>query len=93
MIVPTVALCPRRLATRSAATTLAPLDVPPNMASSRARRRAIALPSSVLTASISSTSSRLQSAGTNPIPIPSILCEPGDFPASTADSAGSTATT
>ena len=34
-----------------------------------------------------------QSGGTNPIPTPSILCDPDGLPESTADSAGSTATT
>src|SRR5437867_1867747 len=93
MIVPTVAPAPSRFATCSAATMLAPLDVPAKMASSRARRRAIAFASSEATMKISFTSSRLQSGGMNPIPMPSIWCEPDGFPESTADSAGSTPAT
>src|SRR5256712_670723 len=93
MIVPTVAPAPSRLATCSAATMLAPLDVPAKMASSRARRRAIALASSEATMKISFTSSRLQSGGVDPIPMASIWCEPYGLPASTADSAGSTPAT
>ena len=41
----------------------------------------------------SSSSSRLSTAGTKPAPIPWILCGPGVPPDSTADAAGSTATT
>src|SRR5437870_2415296 len=93
MIVPTVAPVPSRFATCSAATMLAPLEVPAKMASSRARRRAIALASSEATMKISFTSSRLQSGGMNPIPMPSIWCEPDGLPESTADSAGSTPAT
>src|SRR3989441_5187395 len=93
MIVPTVAPAPSRFATCSAATMLAPLEVPAKMASSRARRRAIALASSEATMKISFTSSRLQSGGMNPIPMPSIWCELDGFPESTADSAGSTPAT
>src|SRR5437879_1982159 len=93
MIVPTVAPAPSRLATCSAATMLAPLEVPAKMASSRARRRAISFASSEATMKISFTSSRLQSGGMNPIPMPSIWCEPDGLPESTADSAGSTPAT
>src|SRR6266516_1712930 len=84
MIVPTVAPAPSRLATCSAATMLAPLEVPAKMASSRARRRAIAFASSEPTMKISFTSS---------MPMPSIWCEPDGFPESTADSASSTPAT
>ena len=37
--------------------------------------------------------SRLRSRGMNPIPIPSIWCDPEGFPESTADSVGPTAAT
>src|SRR5256885_11804017 len=90
MIVPTVAPAPSRFATCSAATMLAPLEVPAKMASSRARRRAIALASSEATMKISFTSSRLQSGGMKPIPLPSVWCAPVRFAESTPDSAGST---
>ena len=60
---------PRRSATRIAATTFAPEDVPANRASSRARRRVIAFASSVGTGTISSTSDGSQSGGTAPIRI------------------------
>ena len=76
MIVATVADGPSCRATRIAATTFAPDEVPAKIPSSLARRRAIALASSVETAWISLTSSGFQSGGTKPIPIPSILCEP-----------------
>jgi len=93
MIVTTVARGPSRSATRRDATTFAPLEEPAKIASSRASRLAIAFASSVATVTISSTSSGFQSGGMKPIPIPSILWDHEGFPDSTADSAGSTATT
>src|SRR5512137_1982743 len=53
--VTTVRPGPRRSATRIAAMTFAPDDVPVKIASSRARRRAISFASAVATAWISST--------------------------------------
>ena len=54
---------PQRWATRIAAMTLAPDDVPAKSASSRASRLAIAFASSVFTAWISSASAGSQSGG------------------------------
>src|SRR5262245_28589945 len=61
--VTTVLPGPSRSATRSAAITFAPDDVPANSASSRARRRAIAFASAVATGSIASTSDGSQRGG------------------------------
>jgi len=63
-----------------AARTLAPEDVPAKRASSRARRRAMSLASSVLTGRISSPSAGSQSGGMKPIPTPPILCGSGRPP-------------
>jgi len=93
MIVATVASGPSCAAMRRAATTFAPPDAPANRPSSRANRRAIAQGSAVVTCSIAPTWSGFQSGGTNPMPIPSMRCEPVGPPASPADSAGSTAIT
>ena len=82
---------PRRVATRTAVATLAPVEVPAKMASSVARRRVMSLASSVVTAKISSTSLGFHRGGIKPMPIPAILCEPEGLPERTADSAGSTA--
>ena len=78
-MVATVASAPRRIATPTAAATLAPVEVPAKIASS------------VVTAKISSTSLGFHRGGIKPMPIPSILCEPEGLPERTDDSAGSTA--
>src|SRR5437879_842595 len=70
MIVPTVAPAPNRFATCSAATMLAPLEVPAKMASSRARRRAIPFASPEATTKIPSTPAPLPNSRTNPNPAP-----------------------
>lgn len=54
MIVTTVASGPRRSASRRAAVTFAPVEVPQNRPSSAARRKAMAFASSVDTRSMSS---------------------------------------
>ena len=92
-MVTTFAPGPRLRATRIAAATLAPEDVPPKIPSSRASRRVISLASCVATGLMSLTWSGRHSGGMKPMPMPSILCEPEGPPDSTADSAGSTATT
>lgn len=60
-------------------------------ASSRASCLAMFFASAVDTRSMRLTISGCQSGGTNPMPMPSILCEPEGPPESTADSSGSTA--
>ena len=62
----------------------------PRAARTAARSRS---PSSSPTGMISSRTSRLSTGGTKPAPMPWILCGPGGRPESTADVAGSTATT
>ena len=73
--------------------TLAPVDVPANSPSSRARRSAIALASSVETGSIRSATSRRpernDEAGADPVDLVGARRPPDR----TGDSAGSTATT
>ena len=56
-------------------------------------RRAVSIAASSGTGMISSSTSRLSTGGTKPAPIPWILCGPGARPESTAELAGSTATT
>ena len=72
---------------------VAPVDIPAKIPSSEARRRAICCASSLRSCSIESTSSSCHRDGTKPTPIPSMRCAPVVAPDSTADSAGSTATT
>ena len=55
--------------------------------------RAVSIASSSATGMISSSTSRLSTGGTKPAPMPWILCGPGGRPDSTAELAGSTATT
>ena len=80
-----------REATVRAAQRLAPELMPQRMPSSFAARRASANESSAVARSISSTILRLSTPGTNPAPIPCILCGPFAPPERTGLSAGSTA--
>mmetsp|Transcript_28868 Transcript_28868/g.60631 ORF Transcript_28868/g.60631 Transcript_28868/m.60631 type:complete len:206 (-) Transcript_28868:456-1073(-) len=81
-----------RLPTRMAATTAAPEEMPTSTPSSLARRRAMAMASPDSTCTTSSTMAMSQLPGTNPAPMPCILCGPGFPPERTGDSDGSTAT-
>ena len=81
-----------RRATSSAAHSAAPPEMPISTPSVRADRRAVSIAGSSATGRISSTISRLRTAGTNPAPMPWILCGPGGRPERTAEAAGSTAT-
>ena len=70
----------------------APADIPTNKPSVFATALDALNASSFSTGNISSTISKSNTLGTNPAPIPWILCGPGLLPESTADVAGSTAT-
>ena len=61
----------------SAATSAAPHEIPDSMPSSRARPRAVAMASSLLTCSTRSTSDRSRFFGMKPAPRPWILCGAG----------------
>src|SRR5208283_2210712 len=80
-----------RAATFSAATTAAPDEIPTRSPSASGSRRAILIASSFVTVMISSIKSVRRMLGTNPAPIPWILCGEGFPPESTGLSAGSTA--
>ena len=81
-----------RAPTSSAAATAAPEEMPTGMPSSRATARAVSKAASLLTVTTSSITERSRIAGTNPAPMPWILCGPGWPPDSTGESSGSTAT-
>jgi hypothetical protein len=82
-----------RWATSIAAYSAAPQEMPHSTPSRRAERRAVSSASSSSTGTISSSSERSSTGGTNPAPMPWILCGPGRPPESTAEEAGSTAIT
>src|SRR5579863_1744425 len=73
MTVTTVAPAPSRSASRSAATTLLPVEVPANRPSSLARRNVIVVASPVETVSMSSAMPEYHRGTTKPAPTPSIL--------------------
>src|ERR1017187_10530467 len=79
-------------ATFTAACTAAPEEMPTSRPSSLSSRRAMAKASSLVTWTTSSISSVFSTPGTNPAPIPWILCAPAAPPESTGLSVGSTAT-
>ncbi len=81
-----------REATAKAATAAAPEDMPLINPSSRQRRVAIDIASSLATVMTSSIIEISRISGLNPAPIPWILCGPGLPPERTGDSDGSTAT-
>ena len=74
-----------------AAATAAPDEMPTRSPLSEARRFFAAMASSEVMGTISSTTERSKVSGTKPAPIPWILWLPEGLPASTCDSAGSTA--
>ena len=75
----------------NAANAAAPDEIPLINPSSRASLLAVSIASSLLTYIISFIKDKSQFLGTNPAPIPYILCGPGFPPDKTGDSAGSTA--
>ena len=82
-----------RLATSSAAQTVAPDEMPPRMPSSAPRRRAVATAWSMFDVDDLVVDARGRgSSGTKFAPMPWILCGPGAPPLRMGDSAGSTPT-
>jgi hypothetical protein len=73
------------LATSTAAQVAAPEEMPAKMPSSLANLRAVAPAFSLVTWIISSTASGLYTSGTNPAPMPWILCDPGLPPDNTGE--------
>ena len=71
---------------------LRPDEMPASMPSSLASRRAVTPASSFLTRITSSIRSARSTSGTNPAPMPWILCGPGLPPERTGEPSGSTAT-
>ncbi len=81
-----------RLAIVVATEIAAPVEIPPGSPSSFASARAFSKASEFETLTISSMRSVLRMEGTNPAPIPWILCGPGSPPDKTGESSGSMAT-